>query len=221
MPPLIGQGGATAPSCPLWIHHCVHVYLKVHVHCNTKVKTLPSTSGGHINTSVFRMLSYLHINTRQDAHRLQNLERGNAALRLKLNKIIREFNSLSIFMSSWKAVKTIAHRSSFSEDHRSVLTNLRAEKLAHMLLTRQGGGQHAKQKMNTRHRVLIAFTKCFINLFYRCYIDRLRLNGAFIFFNQTMLNFSSSFWLSSLDHRSHDRHYHEMISYVHLHAHCI
>ena len=59
---------------------------KVHVHCNTKVETVPSTSGGYINTSIVRMLSYLHINTRQDAHRLQNLERGNAAFRLKLKK---------------------------------------------------------------------------------------------------------------------------------------
>ena len=62
------------------------VSFKVHVHCNSKVETLPSTSGGHINTSVFRMLSYLHINARQDAHRLKKLEKGNAAFRLKLKK---------------------------------------------------------------------------------------------------------------------------------------
>ena len=174
----------TCTLCIIEMHlnyACTCISYKVHVHCNTKVKTLPSTSGGHINTSVFRMLSYLHINTSQDVHSLPNLERGNAAFRLKLKKVNSGiyYNSLSILILSWYAVKTIAHRSSFAEDHRSVLTNLRAEKLAHMLLTRQGRGSiRHKQKMNTRHRVLIAFTKCFINIFCRCYIDRLRLNGA-------------------------------------------
>ena len=136
----------TCTLCIIEMHlnyACTCISYKVHVHCNAKVETLRSWT---FNTSVFRMLSYLHINTSQDVHRLPNLERGNAAFRLKLKKLIWEFNYLSILMSSWQAVKTIAHRSSFAEDHRSVLTNLRAEKLTHMLLTRQGGGKTLNRK---------------------------------------------------------------------------
>ena len=85
------QFSITCTLCIIKMHlnyACTCISYKVHVlirythyntHCNTKVETLPSTSGGHINTSVFRMLSHLHINTSQDVHSLPNLGRGNAA----------------------------------------------------------------------------------------------------------------------------------------------
>ena len=83
----------------------LRLYLPLHVDVYITIYHIRT----NINTSVFRMLSYLHINKNQDVHSLPNLERGNAAFRLRLKKVnsgIKFFVDLNVIMVS-------------GEDHRS------------------------------------------------------------------------------------------------------